>query len=81
MGGRHSGFVLILFVIGGALLGSILNEVLSPILPVLRHSASAGLSPATVNLVVLTVTFGFQIKLTIGTAIGIIAGLLLYRRF
>jgi hypothetical protein len=78
---RHPVAILVLLLIVGALLGSILNEVLSPILPVLRHSAGGGLSPSTLSLPPLSVTFGFDIRLSLGTAVGLVAALIAYRRF
>jgi hypothetical protein len=78
---RRSTLALVLFIIGGALVGSILNEVLAPLVPVLRNSAGGGLSPATLSLPFFSLTFGISVRLTLGTALGIAAGLLAYRRF
>jgi hypothetical protein len=78
---RHPVAILVLLLVVGALLGSILNEVLSPAFPVLRHSAGGGLSPSTLSLPPLSVTLGFEIKLSLGTAIGLVAALIAYRRF
>ena len=82
MNTRHPVGVLILFIVVGALLGSILNVVLSPVLPFLKASAGGGISPpATLNLPPITLTLGFTIRLTLGTAIGLILGLVAYKRF
>jgi hypothetical protein len=81
VGSRHPVAILILLLLVGALLGSILNEVLAPVFPVLGHSAGGGLSPSTLSLPPVSLTFGFQIKLSLGTAIGLIAALIAYRRF
>jgi hypothetical protein len=79
---RHPVAVLVLFLVVGALLGSILNEVLAPVLPLLKTSAGGGISPPfTLNLPPITLTFGFTIRLTLGTAIGLILGLVAYKRF
>ena len=78
---HRSAFVLLLFIIGGAMVGSILNEVLTPILPVLKHAAGGGLSPATLNLGFFSITFGVSLRLTLGTALGIAGALVAYRRF
>lgn len=77
----HPTAVLVIFLVVGALLGSILNEVLSPILPLLKHAAGGGLSPSTLNLPPISVTLGFQIKLTLGTALGLILALVAFKRF
>ena len=55
--------------------------MLSPALPVLKHSADGSLSPSTLSLPPLSVTLGFEIKLSLGTAIGLVAALIAYRRF
>ena len=82
MNTRHPVGVLILLVVVGALLGSIINEVLAPLLPFLKTAAGGGISPpATLNLPPISFTLGFTIRLTLGTAIGLILGLLAYRRF
>lgn len=82
MNTRHPVGVLILMVVVGALLGSIINEVLAPLLPFLKTAAGGGISPpATLNLPPISFTLGFTIRLTLGTAIGLILGLLAYRRF
>ncbi len=76
----QSAVVLLLFLIGGALVGSILSEALAHSLWIFARSADAGLRPSTVNLLFLNVTFGFQVRLSLGTAIGLLGGFLLYRR-
>lgn len=81
MNKRHPTAVLILFLIVGALIGSILNQVFSPVIPFLKAAAGGGLSPSTVTLPPLSLTFGFTVHLTLGTAIGLVAALLAYRRF
>ena len=82
MNTRHPVGVLVLLVVVGALLGSIINEVLAPLLPFLKTAAGGGISPpATLNLPPISFTLGFTIRLTLGTAIGLILGLLAYRRF
>lgn len=82
MNTRHPVGVLILFLVVGALLGSILNVVFSPVLPLLKASAGGGISPpATLNLPPITFTLGFTIRLTLGTALGLILGLVAYKRF
>lgn len=74
-------FVFLLFLLGGALVGSILSEALARSLWIFARSAEAGLRPSTLNLLFLNVTFGFQLRLTLGTVVGVLLGLLLFRRF
>lgn len=76
----QSALVLVLFLLGGALVGSIASEALAQSFWIFSRSAEAGLHPSTLNLLFLNVTFGFQMKLTLGTAVGLLGGLFLFRR-
>jgi len=73
-------FLLVFFLLGGALVGSILSEALARSLWIFARSAEAGLRPSTLNLLFLNVTFGFQLRLSLGTVLGMLLGLLLFRR-
>jgi hypothetical protein len=77
--GQHT-FLLVFFLLGGALIGSILSEALARSLWIFARSAEAGLRPSTLNLLFLNVTFGFQLRLSLGTVLGMLLGLLLFRR-
>lgn len=77
--GQHT-ILLLLFLLGGALVGSILSEALARSLWIFARSAEAGLRPSTLNLLFLNVTFGFQLRLTLGTVLGMLLGVLLFRR-
>lgn len=70
--------LLVLFLILGALIGSLISHALKDILPFMDYGINASFGPATLDLVVLTVTFGISIKLTLGSALGILLGLYLY---
>ncbi len=76
----QSSVVLLLFLLSGALVGSIVSEGLAHSLWIFARSAEAGLRPSTLNLLFLNVTFGFQIRLSLGTVVGLLAGFLVYRR-
>jgi len=71
-------WVLILFLVIGALIGSLLSHALKDILPFMDYGLTASFGPATLDLVVLTITFGISIRLTLGSALGILLGLYLY---
>ena len=81
--------ILVIFVIIGLLLGSIMGELLALILPdgsvvemFLTYSIiRPTLEPVTLNLVVVSVTFGFSLKLNIISALGIIFSVVLLRRY
>ncbi len=70
--------LLILFLVLGAIIGSLVSHALKDILPFMDYGLTASFGPATLDLVVVTLTFGISIKLTLGSALGILLGLYLY---
>jgi hypothetical protein len=75
-----SPWVLLLLLITGALVGSALTQSLSMV-PYIQSTASFGITPpAVLDLYFATLTFGFSITLGPLTALGMILGLLIYRR-
>lgn len=73
--------LLILFLILGALMGSLISHALQDILPFMDYGLHASFGPATLDLVVISVTFGISIHLTLGSVLGILLGLYLYSLF
>jgi len=81
-----SNFRLILFLVIGALIGSILNEMLyswgAP--EWLTRYIEVGLNPppdsAFLDLYILTFTLGFSLKLSFCTVLGLALGLFLFKR-
>jgi hypothetical protein len=77
------GFIIVVI---GALLGTMVGELLGAYLPdgavksFFIKSITFGLDPATLNLHILALTFGLVLKINVVTIIGIIgAGLILFR--
>lgn len=74
---KNLGWILIIVILG-ALIGSALGEVLGLILPegvvkeFFLRSAQFSLGPASLNLIILTITLGFSIKLNVIGVLGII---------
>ena len=74
---RHISFrLLILYVILGALIGSLLGEI-ARLLPsgvvkdFFLRSVTAGFNPATLNLKIITYTVGFTFTLNIAGVLGV----------
>lgn len=75
-----SPWVLLLLLLAGAMAGSAVAQSLSMV-PYINTSASFGINPpAVLDLHFATVTFGFNITLGPLTALGMVLGLLIYRR-
>lgn len=77
-------YVIVLVV--GALLGTALGEAIGaffpegPIHDFFVRGISPGLEIQTLNLVILTITFGFTIKLNVASVIGMVVSALLLKR-
>jgi len=81
---RSSGWlVLVILLILGGLAGDWLGQALTKIWPslaVLTHTRSLGIPSFTMDLGVLTVSFGFMLKISGFTLIGFILAYLIYRK-
>lgn len=72
--------LLVLLVIGG-LIGGLLGAAFGKILPILNQGFNPiGLNPTTINLEVMTITFGLIFKLNVASIIGFILALFIYFR-
>jgi hypothetical protein len=75
-------WLLVLLVAAFAILGNLLGEALSGILPLLGRAVSLGLNPPLVaDLNFLHLTFGFGLSLNLAGLIGLLLGAFLYRRW
>lgn len=75
-----SPWVLLLLLIAGAMVGSAVTESLSTV-PYIHSTASFGIDPpAVLDLHFARLTFGFRVILGPLTALGMVLGLLIYRR-
>lgn len=71
---------MILLIIGG-LVGSLLGEAFGTMLPILKQGFQPiGMTPVTINLVVITITFGIMIKLNVASIIGFLIALMVFFR-
>lgn len=74
---KNLGLIIVIVFIG-ALIGSALGEVVAYLIPngVVKQfflkSVSASFGPGTMNIIILTITFGLTLKLNIMGVIGIL---------
>lgn len=83
MKARTSPWILILLLLTGAIIGSILWTLLAPVLPqALTQSINIGstAAPWTLDLDVVSLTFGIVLKLNIGSLICMIIAAVIYWR-
>ena len=76
---RSMGILTLLLIIG-SVFGTFIGEMLKDFLPFLSYSQSVGLSPTTLDLAAIVITFGATLKLNIATIIGFFIALFLYSR-
>jgi hypothetical protein len=83
---RKSPWVLIIFVLIGGLLGGILGEILHVMAPqgtiqsIFATNFSPGINPPlTIDLVLIKLVLGFNIKVNILSILGMFIGIYLYK--
>ena len=79
--------VLLVILILGALIGSVIGEVIATFVPgglvekLFAKGVDPGLSPpAVLDLKVITVTFGFTVRINLASLLGIGFALLIYKK-
>jgi hypothetical protein len=79
--------VLLVILILGALIGTVIGEVIATIAPggmlekIFSRGINPGLAPpATLDLKVISLSFGFSVKINLSSLIGIGLALLIYRK-
>lgn len=78
---RRNTWLLVFLVIGLGSLGNLAGELLAQYAPVLGQAVGFSLGPFTVDLYVLGFTLGASAVLNLGGLLGVLMGVLLYRRF
>ncbi len=81
--GSKNMWVLFLLILCGIVIGSFISSLLSQLTGFswINYGESFGLtSPIELDLGVLSVTFGFTLKITVGSIIGVALSILLYRK-
>ncbi len=77
-----NGWVLLLLMLAGVVLGGLLGTLTKDVsaLSWLNYGQSFGLdSPIVLNLGIIIITFGLNIKITIASIVGLIIGGIVYR--
>ena len=75
--------ILILFILSGIVVGGLLGELASNVdfLWWLSYGEEFGISnPITIDLQVITVTFGLMFKINISSIIGMILAIFIYKK-
>lgn len=76
----RSGWIMLLMVLSGLVVGGFLGELLGKYLPILKYGYNLGVSAHEWNFHVLKLTFGFNFTINMFSVLGIILGIYLYRK-
>ena len=77
---KGSSVYLLLLILISIIIGTILGKAVGNLLPILNYGEGIGFGPATLDLNILKLTFGFSANLTVAGIIGLIAGIIIYRK-
>ena len=77
---KKNNLLLLFFVLVGAVLGGIIGEVFGSYVGFLNYGESIGFKPVTVNLSIIQLTLGFSMRLTLSGIIGLLLGILLFKK-
>jgi len=85
MKGYHnykSPWLLVIFLIIGGIIGTIIGDALGtiPSLAILKEAKTIGIPATSLDLHVFTVSFGLLLKLNLLGVVGLLLGVLAYRR-
>lgn len=76
---NRNGWILLLLVICGIVIGGFLGELLGKYIPILKFGYNLGVSPHTYDLRVIKLTLGLTLNINIFTIVGIIIAILFFR--
>lgn len=76
----HNNTLLVILLLVGLVIGDILGGALGKYIPFFAYGRDIGLSTTTLDLGIISLTLGFQIKLNFAGALGLIIAILLYQK-
>ena len=78
--GGRGGWVMLLMVVCGLVVGGFLGELLGNYLPILKYGYKLGISAHEWNFHVLRLTFGLDFNINMFSVLGIILAIYAYRK-
>jgi len=77
---KGNSIYLILLLLTSVIIGTILGKAFSGMFPILNYGETIGFGPATLDLSIFTLTFGFSANLTVAGIIGMLIAIIAYRK-
>ncbi len=78
--GGRSGWIMLLMVVCGLVVGGFLGELLGKYFPILKYGYNLGVSAHEWNFHILRLTFGFDFNINMFSILGIVIAIYIYRR-
>ncbi len=78
-GGRN-GWIMLLMVVCGLVVGGFLGELLGKYFPILKYGYNLGVSAHEWNFHILRLTFGFDFNINMFSILGIVIAIYIYRK-
>ncbi|HCJ57217.1 DUF4321 domain-containing protein [Lutispora sp.] len=76
----RNGWILLLILICGVVVGGFIGEILGNYIPILKYGYNLGVSPHTYDLRVIKLTFGLTFNINMFSILGIIIAILVFRK-
>jgi predicted membrane chloride channel (bestrophin family) len=76
----RSGWIMLLMVVCGLVVGGFLGELLGKYFPILKYGYNLGVSAHEWNFHVLRLTFGLDFNINMFSILGIVIAIYIYRR-
>ncbi|SKC64440.1 DUF4321 domain-containing protein [Maledivibacter halophilus] len=73
-------WLLLLLLLVGLVIGGVIGDIFGDSIKWLGYSKSIGISPATLDLNVIQLTFGFTMNISLTSILGLIIALLIFNR-
>ncbi|MGI6113097.1 MAG: DUF4321 domain-containing protein [Mahellales bacterium] len=78
---QRNPWTLLLLLLAGLIIGGVVGDILSSYLPLFNYSYRFGIvEPIGLDLRVIAITFGLVFNLNLGSAIGVVIGIISYMR-
>lgn len=77
---RRNGWLLLLILLCGIVIGGFIGEALGNLIPALKFGYNLGVSPHTYDLRVAKLTFGLTFSINMFSILGIIVSILVFRK-
>lgn len=73
-------WLLLLLLLVGLVIGGVIGDIFRDSFKLLGYSKSIGLNPATLDLNVIKLTFGFTMSINLASVLGLVIAIIIFSR-